>query len=416
MFYLIQSLILILIEVCCCVIFFETFANKRRRSKLFCFAIAAALATGLYFGAYIFRGNFTLKIVTVFVTICAAMYAYFDASIWRSILLTIIYQALLLVVDYVTYLLYYISANQSYAKYSAVILLGKAVVLMTVLAIRKIFKKHSLPETDRPWYISFPLCTIVLIAIMVPMTANVTADQANLFSAVALALIGINIFDFYYINELQRRTEEKSEMKILESKAKDQLEMYQSKKREMHEYKNHIACLNLLASEGKYENLQEYLKTMGNYVGDMESHIYTNHPIIDAVLSAKYIDAEKLGINMVASFADLSGVSVEDKYIVIILSNILDNAIEACQTCNGKQIKVKIDLIGDLLGIMVSNPHKNKIVCKQGEYLTTKNQNPEDHGMGIKNIIASVKQCGGHYEIIPTEDKFAFYVSIPVHL
>lgn len=423
MFYYVESLVMILIEVCCCVIFFETFTSKKRRNKFTGFITVMSLVVGLYCGTYILRENFAFKTVIVFVMICTAMYIYCGAGVWKSILLTVIYQALLLVMDYVTFLLYYVGEDKSYEKYSIIILFGKAAVLLVVLVIRKIISKGKqyLPETGQAWYISFSVCTIALITIMVPMTEDMDTDQINLFSAIALVLIVLNIFDFFYIGELQKHAEEKRLSELQKSMDKAQLEKYQYiaesdkiKDSKLHEIKNHLTCIGALAAQHNYENLENYLLDLNKDIFKVEHTISTNHPFFDIVLNAKHKEANAANIEIRCIISDLSEVNIEEKYIVTILSNLLNNAIEACRESESKHIEVQIKKTYKNINILVVNTHNNKIACEKGTFRTSKKVRPEEHGLGIQNIICAIKECEGEYNITHTETKFAFSVTIPL--
>ena len=64
-----------------------------------------------------------------------------------------------------------------------------------------------------------------------------------------------------------------------------------------------------------------------------------NHVIVNAILNTKYQESEDKGIVFVVKINDLSHAKIQDEDMVIILSNLLNNAIEACQSCTDKIIK-----------------------------------------------------------------------------
>ena len=49
--------------------------------------------------------------------------------------------------------------------------------------------------------------------------------------------------------------------------------------------------------------------------------------------------------------------------------------------------------------ISVNNTFDGRIIKKNEEYIRTKNDTEEEHGIGIKNIITTVDNCGGSYSI-----------------
>lgn len=65
--------------------------------------------------------------------------------------------------------------------------------------------------------------------------------------------------------------------------------------------------------------------------------IDTNNVIVNTILNEKYNEMMDKGIIFVFRINDLSSIKIEDEDLVVILSNLLDNAIEACQKCEGKE-------------------------------------------------------------------------------
>lgn len=89
-----------------------------------------------------------------------------------------------------------------------------------------------------------------------------------------------------------------------------------------------------------YETAHEYLDQLQ---GSRTGHLFTvnsHHPVIDVILNEKYQLATENNIKMHIKVNDLSKVSISTDAIVVLLSNLLDNAIEACQ---------RIDRRGEIL-------------------------------------------------------------------
>ena len=66
----------------------------------------------------------------------------------------------------------------------------------------------------------------------------------------------------------------------------------------------------------------------GNLSTELD-YIKTNNVIIDAILNSKYKETLDKGIVFIFQINDLSGIKMRDEDIVVILSNLLNNAIEA---------------------------------------------------------------------------------------
>lgn len=100
--------------------------------------------------------------------------------------------------------------------------------------------------------------------------------------------------------------------------------------------------------------------------------------------------------------------------MVTILSNLLNNAIEACEACEDKKvIKFKFVKENDLIIISVKNTFHYDIVYENGEIQSTKTSNVEEHGVGIKNIIKTIEKYDGSYVIEDKDKEFYFSIIIP---
>lgn len=117
---------------------------------------------------------------------------------------------------------------------------------------------------------------------------------------------------------------------------------------------------------------------------------------------------------MVFQLQNLSENQIKDTDIVTILSNLIDNAIETCEKCNGqKMIKVKIklnDAKDTIISVKNSVPKGYKF---DKNHIVTNKINKRIHGYGIKNIINIVEKNEGHYNIECSDNEFCFSIIIP---
>lgn len=121
-----------------------------------------------------------------------------------------------------------------------------------------------------------------------------------------------------------------------------------------------------------------------------------------------------LGRTLIFQINDLSGIKMCDEDIVVILSNLLNNAIEACEKCSGKKfMKMKLVKEKDNIIISVKNTYDGKLNIKDGEIQTSKKYEMDEHGVGIKNIIEVITKYQGSYAIRNDNNEFYFSVILP---
>lgn len=164
-----------------------------------------------------------------------------------------------------------------------------------------------------------------------------------------------------------------------------------------------------------YDALEKFVDKISGQLNKELNFISTNHVIVDAVLNTKYQETKEKNIVFVFKINDLSSLNISDEDVVVILSNLLNNAIEACEKCKeNKVIKLKFVIEDDNVIISVKNTCDSDILYKDGEIQTTKEENPEEHGIGIENIVEIITKYGGNYIIQNDEQEFYFSTMLPL--
>ena len=105
---------------------------------------------------------------------------------------------------------------------------------------------------------------------------------------------------------------------------------------------------------------------------------------------------------------------MKDEDVVTILSNLLNNAIEACEKCDDKKI-IKLKFVNEdgVVIISVKNTFNHPVCYENGEIKSSKVARTEEHGIGIKNIIEVIEKYNGSYIIEDSKNEFYFSIMIP---
>ena len=126
--------------------------------------------------------------------------------------------------------------------------------------------------------------------------------------------------------------------------------MYRQTRGWRHDYRNHIQTMKAYLQMGQYEKLSQYLSELEVDLNTVDTVIKTGNVVIDAILNSKISLAKHQDIQVKAKAivpADL-GNSISEVDLSIILGNLMDNAIEACQQIPDKKdrfIRVYIDIL-----------------------------------------------------------------------
>ena len=115
----------------------------------------------------------------------------------------------------------------------------------------------------------------------------------------------------------------------------------------------------------------------------------------DAILNSKISLAIKKGIRVDYKATVPKALEVSDIDLCVVLGNLIDNAVEACEKVEPKRqfIRLYIGVLQKQLYLSVSNA-TNEVVRKfDEEYITTKRGN---HGHGLKRINHIVDKYDGY--------------------
>lgn len=431
--YYVGSGLLILFEILCCKLFYGTFGSERNKENDFINIVQILLlCICAMFSSHLLQKNFFIRQLSNIIIVSAIMYWHMNISYKKSAFLAVLYEGLLLAADYIAFCINMklfssesVISQNYWTEGMLIALFGKTVLFLCILLIRKgMDKKTADMLADSEWIrlISFPVFTIVVTAAMLSNFKYVeTSGQANVLFMIAFGLVGLNIVVFYLIKNIVEREIRIRENEVFQIQVSDQMNMYRSisesfdsQKRKTHEYKNQILCIESMLGKKQYSELEAYVMKLYGKLNDEADVINTNHVIINAILNTKYQEAMEKGIVFVFKVNDLADLKICDEDVVTVLANLLNNAIEACEKCTDKKIiKLKFIKKEDKVVISVKNTYNDTIRYENGEIRTTKSLKPEEHGVGIKNILKIVEKYSGSYVIQEQNKEFFYSIIIP---
>ncbi|MDE6687413.1 MAG: GHKL domain-containing protein [Lachnospiraceae bacterium] len=361
------------------------------------------------------------------------MSIYFNISLKKSAILSMLYLGLVLLVDFVVYAgnrMMFSGAGEVQGGYvlagNLVLIFDKIILFICILLIKRQFGKKSTEVLPDSWWIKFlffPIFTVVTIAFMIaffPYTEKQT--QAQVLYAIAFGMITMNIYVYYLVNDIVNNEAKLYEKEMLEQQVKNELKMYHSisenfeiQKRQTHEFRNHILGIEALIKKNQYQDLVDYITNLSNSINYENSVIDTNHVIVNAIINAKYQEALGKQILFVFRVNDLSKIKMQNEDLVVLLANLLNNAIEACEQCKEKRIiKLKFLLREDNAVVLsVKNTFSQPLIRENNEIKTSKRIHPENHGVGIKNIVKVIEKYHGSYIIDNSKQEFYFSIFLP---
>jgi len=105
---------------------------------------------------------------------------------------------------------------------------------------------------------------------------------------------------------------------------------------------------------------------------------------------------KRLNINFEYKINNVENLNIDDVDLSSVFSNILNNAIEACERMpiNNRKILLIVNSRSNVLAIEISNTYSG-IVRKDGSRFKTIKGNDRDHGLGMNNLKEIVKKYNG---------------------
>ncbi len=435
MYYLFMDFVIIILEAVCCQIFFEVFHNvKGIDNNILCRRVIAVLlmSGSCYVAARVFNDMILLKQIVMFLLIVSIMTFVRSIPFKKAMVLSLLFQGMLAVMEYVALIFAEIVIPDIESMDARQEIIGRVIIVIslffcfvTVFLISRIFRGHRNQMIySEEWlkYVLFPVITVIMLsAILTTFRNEENIEELQVLCGIGLGLVIMNFLVFYLLEDIISREEDAREKESLEIQGKNQIEMYskmqenfESQKSEVHEFKNHLMCMQSLVEAHKYEELQSYIKKINGEIVSGVMIIDTNNAIVNAVINTKYREAVQKHIVLVFRVNDLSQIKMEESDLVVLLSNLLNNAIEAAEKCEKEKV-IHIKFIKEYGNIILSvkNHYMKPLIKVDGGFLTTKRHGKNTHGVGIKNALKVIDKYQGTYNINTDDNEFSFSVLIP---
>ncbi|MFT3951717.1 MAG: GHKL domain-containing protein [Oscillospiraceae bacterium] len=206
---------------------------------------------------------------------------------------------------------------------------------------------------------------------------------------------------------------------LLEQQLKNQLSYYlkldaadRDMRRFRHDYEGHMLCLTTMLQDQKTEEAVEYLRKLSSMHSSGIKRIETGNYIADAILNEKVHDAEKCGAEI--KFAGSIPADIPETDLCVILSNALNNAVEACRkdpSSGKKTIRISGQTSSEFVTIKITNPVFEPLKTLNGSIQTSK-ENSRSHGLGLLSIEQTAQKNHGKVKVSYSDSEFQLMVTL----
>lgn len=185
---------------------------------------------------------------------------------------------------------------------------------------------------------------------------------------------------------------------------------YRAQRKTAHEFEHHIQVIRDLLNRGEVEATQEYVDRLRKNRSICVYSVNSNHPVIDVILNQKYQTARENEIKMQIQVNDLSALTIPTDSLVVVLTNLLDNAIEACRRIDGYREIIGCLLYHDGLYISIRNTSE-EVTIVDGKIPTSK-QDSLSHGFGLMSVTFVLDKLEAEYTFGYEDGWFNFAAEI----
>jgi len=314
--------------------------------------------------------------------------------------------------------------NEMYvSELTYLILPAKLVWICLIFILRKIWKGKNNYDglSHKEWWKfgMMPLFTATAMLLMYYCYSSDKKVQAS-YLFLTVGLIVMNFLVMELMQDILEKGELLRESALTDQKKESQLAyyrdmqtVYERQGRKMHDYKNQIRTIQVLIKEGDPQAAATLAERLTESILVEMSAVNTNHPVVNAVLNQKFHLAREQGTSMIFKVGDMSGMRLNEEETVILLSNLLDNAIHECLKVvkAGRKAVIYIKLVqeGGKIIFSVKNPVLEKVQITDGIVLDS---NGGMHGIGLSNVKAVVDKYGGDFVISCDSEKFQAVVML----
>lgn len=245
------------------------------------------------------------------------------------------------------------------------------------------------------------------------------SQYEGFFLVFCLGLTLANVFLFAVLDRLEKDAQLREETILRNQQAELQIgnlaalkNAYSAQKKAAHDYNKHLGVLQALLEEQNVKKAQEYLTELVWQSPTRVLSVCCGHAILDALFNQKCIAAQAADIDVQFSVNDLSGVCIKAEDMVVLIANLLDNALEACARVEHKRaMQVEMTLLQGEIFLAVRNT--SLPVKIKENYIPSTKPNPSEHGYGLQNIKTILKLYHAEFAMQYKNGYFQFAAEIP---
>ena len=202
--------------------------------------------------------------------------------------------------------------------------------------------------------------------------------------------------------------------KMMAQYSEEVQELYANMRGWRHDYHDHLQALKAYLDNQDTAAARQYLNELEDKLDAVDPLVHSGNAMLDAILNAKLTLAERLHIPVNEKVIVGNTPLIKDVDLVVILGNLLDNAIEAISEQpphEKRQLRLYIGIVKQQFYISVTNTRPADQVIDY-QYASTKS---DKRGLGIRRVNKLVAKYDGMINRQYEASVFVTEIAIPIH-
>ncbi len=179
---------------------------------------------------------------------------------------------------------------------------------------------------------------------------------------------------------------------------------------ERHDMRHRLNAVVELVQKGDLDAVKKYLQSYEQKMQSISVKRYCANPVLDAVFTAYFREAEEKGVQVVSSLAIPERLTVDVAELSTVFANAIENAIHACEKLSVEKRMIEVRAISHpQFMFQVINPFEGEVKLDGNGIPVT---NEEGHGFGTRSILAFCDKYNAFREFKVEDGKFALRIVV----
>ena len=430
-----SNVLLVLLEVIVLVFFASVFFKKNLSRRKFG-ASVILLAISNITALALLDSHFWSKAFAVIIVDAIWLKIAYDDTIMQSIGIAIGFYSFVSVWDVLVLLAVSFLSKKAFSTYMKnpmeyyLICYGVKCLELLLTVIIGLFAKNRFQFKNTTWKdwlraTLFPLTTIFcsVIFFQIYEVESAVGTELLLCEIILLFFDVMAIWILDYMDQQQAALQDNIILKRSIKQEKESMEAlveaYSDQRKKTHDFQNQLAVIYGLAQqESPNGEIIKYVEPLLKKELLPTLITKTGRPVVDILLTQKYSAAIKNQISFQMQLGDLSTFPLSDEELIVVLSNLLDNAFNACMAVSSfdeRKVLLKMRTKEAAGFLYLENRTAHDIEILDNKIVAPKNKSIE-HGYGLKNVTAILENINALYVFDYNSQKhlFSFSAQFPI--